>query len=87
MEGVKKSLQVTIENPEFAKAFHYFLTIQIDGDGEKVSRQFLKYLENRGEQMYQQQSQIPYFLPILSTCQSHSTDLSRTPGFNSQHLW
>jgi hypothetical protein len=37
MEGVKKSLQVTLENCEFAKEFHYFVTVQIDGEGEKVS--------------------------------------------------
>jgi len=36
MEGIKKSLQVTIENAEFAKEFHYFLTVQLDGEGEKV---------------------------------------------------
>lgn len=35
MEGVKKSLQVTIDNCEFAKDFHYFLTLQLDGEGEK----------------------------------------------------
>ena len=37
MEGVKKSLQVTLENCEFAKEFHYFVTVQLDGEGEKVS--------------------------------------------------
>jgi hypothetical protein len=36
MEGVKKSLQVTLENCEFAKEFHYFVTVQLDGEGEKV---------------------------------------------------
>lgn len=36
MEGVKKSLQITIENAEFSKEFHYFLTVQLDGQGEKV---------------------------------------------------
>lgn len=36
MEGIKKSLQITIENCEFAKEFHYFLTVQLDGEGEKV---------------------------------------------------
>ena len=36
MEGIKKSLQVTIENSEFAKEFHYFITVQLDGEGEKV---------------------------------------------------
>jgi hypothetical protein len=32
---VRRSLQVTIENVEFAKEFHYFLTLQLDGEGEK----------------------------------------------------
>lgn len=36
MEGVKKSLQLTLENCEFAKEFHYFVTVQLDGEGEKV---------------------------------------------------
>lgn len=36
MEGAKKSLQVSIENCEFAREFHYFLTVQLDGEGEKV---------------------------------------------------
>jgi len=35
VEGVKKSLQVTIESAEFTKEFHYFLTVQLDGEGEK----------------------------------------------------
>lgn len=37
MDGVKKSLQVTLENCEFAKDFHYFITLQLDGEGEKVA--------------------------------------------------
>jgi hypothetical protein len=37
MEGIKKSLQIVIENAEFSKDFHYFLTVQIDGEGDKVS--------------------------------------------------
>lgn len=37
MEGIRKSLQITIENCEFAKEFHYFLTVQLDGEGEKVT--------------------------------------------------
>jgi hypothetical protein len=41
MEGVRKSLQVTLENCEFAKEFHYFLTVQLDGEGEKVGPIFL----------------------------------------------
>ena len=36
MEGIRKSLQVTLDNCEFAKEFHYFLTVQLDGEGEKV---------------------------------------------------
>ena len=36
MEGRnKRSLQVTLENVNFAKEFNYFLTLQLDGDGEK----------------------------------------------------
>lgn len=35
MEGIKKSLQITIDNAEFAKEFHYFITVQLDGEGEK----------------------------------------------------
>ena len=31
----KKSLQVSIENVSFSKEFNYFLTLQLDGDGEK----------------------------------------------------
>jgi len=31
----KRSLQVTIENVSFAKEFHYFITLQLDGEGEK----------------------------------------------------
>ena len=27
---------MTLENCEFAKEFHYFITIQMDGEGEKV---------------------------------------------------
>jgi len=30
----KRSLQVSIENVSFAKEFNYFLTLQLDGDGE-----------------------------------------------------
>jgi hypothetical protein len=37
MDGIKKSLQVTVESCEFAKDFHYFITLQLDGEGEKVS--------------------------------------------------
>lgn len=33
--AVRKSLQVTIENVQFSKEFHYFMTMQLDGDGEK----------------------------------------------------
>jgi len=35
MENSKKSLQVTIDGAEFAKEFHYFITVQLDGEGEK----------------------------------------------------
>jgi hypothetical protein len=31
----KRSLQVTFENVQFAKDFNYFLTLQLNGDGEK----------------------------------------------------
>ena len=31
-QGSKKNLQVVIENIEFAKKFHYFITVEIDGD-------------------------------------------------------
>ena len=34
-QGSKKSLQVTIENLEFAKSFHYFVTVEVQGDGLK----------------------------------------------------
>lgn len=30
-----RSLQVQIENVAFAKEFNYFLSLQVDGDGEK----------------------------------------------------
>ena len=28
-------MQVTLENFQFAKEFNYFVTLQLDGDGEK----------------------------------------------------
>ena len=31
-QGSKKNLQVIIENVEFAKKFHYFITVEIEGD-------------------------------------------------------
>lgn len=34
-QRAKRSLQVTLENVTFAKEFNYFLTLQMDGDGEK----------------------------------------------------
>ena len=34
-EGTRKSLQVIIENCEFAKHFHYFLTLELEGDNVK----------------------------------------------------
>ena len=54
MEGIKKSLQITIENCEFAKEFHYFLTVQLDGEGEKVFCLCLIFAF-REEQMFPQQ--------------------------------
>ena len=33
--GQKRNLQVTLENFQFAKEFNYFVTLQLDGDGEK----------------------------------------------------
>lgn len=34
-EGARKSLQVIIENCEYAKHFHYFVTIELEGDNVK----------------------------------------------------
>ena len=31
----KRSLQVQIENVTFAKDFNYFISLQLDGDGER----------------------------------------------------
>ena len=31
----KRNLQVTLENFQFAKEFHYFVTLQLDGEGDK----------------------------------------------------
>lgn len=44
MEGIRKSLQITLENCEFAKEFHYFLTVQLDGEGEKVFRNMFYFI-------------------------------------------
>ena len=35
MSSGRRNLQVTLENFSFAKEFHYFITVQLDGDGEK----------------------------------------------------
>ena len=34
-QGSRKSLQVIVENCEYAKQFHYFVTIEIEGDTVK----------------------------------------------------
>lgn len=34
-EGVRKSLQIVVENCEFAKHFHYFMTFELEGDNVK----------------------------------------------------
>lgn len=34
----KTTLEITIESVEFAQEYNYFLTIQLDGDGEKVNQ-------------------------------------------------
>jgi hypothetical protein len=34
-QGSRKSLQVIIENCEFAKHYHYFITVEIEGDTVK----------------------------------------------------
>jgi len=36
MDSQKSSLVVAIQSAEFAKEFHYFLTVNFDGDQEKV---------------------------------------------------
>ncbi len=38
MEGVKKSLEIKIENAEFAKEFHYFIQLTMDGEGDNTRR-------------------------------------------------
>jgi hypothetical protein len=38
MDSKKSQLVVTMTNVEFAKPFHYFLTVQLDGEGEKVKK-------------------------------------------------
>ena len=35
-----RGLGVTIDNVEFAKSFHYFLTLQIDSSTQKVEKWF-----------------------------------------------
>jgi len=37
MDSQKSSLVVAIQSAEFAKEFHYFLTVNFDGDQDKVS--------------------------------------------------
>jgi hypothetical protein len=73
MEGIRKSLQITLENCEFAKEFHYFLTVQLDGEGEKVKPILLNLLSYREGQMCQQQSLTRFSQLTLSTCPSSST--------------
>ena len=34
-QGSRKSLQVVIENCEFAKHFHYYITVELEGDTVK----------------------------------------------------
>ena len=34
-QSSKKNLQVTLKDFQFAKDFNYFITLQLDGDGEK----------------------------------------------------
>ncbi len=36
MDQQKSSLCISIHNVEFAKDFNYFITVQINADGEKV---------------------------------------------------
>ena len=40
MDGNKPTLEIIIESAEFSKDFNYFITVQLDGEGEKVK---LKY--------------------------------------------
>lgn len=35
--ATKTTLEIIIESAEFAKEFNYFLIVQLDGNGEKVS--------------------------------------------------
>lgn len=37
MDQQRSSLCVSIHNVEFAKDFNYFITVQINADGEKVA--------------------------------------------------
>lgn len=37
MDQQRSSLVVTIQSAEFAKEFHYFISVQLDGDQEKVT--------------------------------------------------
>lgn len=36
MEETKSSLVVSLHNVEFAKEYHYFITVQLESDGQKV---------------------------------------------------
>ena len=42
VDMAKSQLMVSIHNVEFAKDFHYFVTVQLDGDGEKVYDYFYR---------------------------------------------
>jgi hypothetical protein len=40
----KTTLEIIIETAEFAKEFNYFITVQLDGDGEKVNSFYIIYI-------------------------------------------
>ena len=39
-----KALSVSIENVEFAKDFHYFLTLRIDSSAQKVHASYISHI-------------------------------------------
>jgi len=41
MELNKPTLEIIIESAEFSKDFNYFITVQLDGEGEKVINNIL----------------------------------------------
>lgn len=68
MDQQRSSLCVSIHNVEFAKDFNYFITVQINADGEKVS---LKIFVNFFNDFSREELIFPHVSQIQSSQQTY----------------